>query len=584
MRLAPLFAVALLASACDDTPAPRAVDAGNDLTTAPDVPSTPPDATAPDVAPDVRPALENPFSAGPYGTAVRDLAGPFTVPTQDGDWSFQDAWTGEDSYVFLTYAPRALVFSNGTDYAASLFDGSLADLLEHSPRNVHYFFLWASDEPGFMANRDSWLSELDAMSETDRAWWRPRVHFVSTRSVALDNWVGQMLAARSRTMLPYKRYDPLQFAIDRSQRIREVGQLGRLASGGLVTELAMLAHEPEYYNWEWTRDRRLAMERDRVTVIPLATAQITHDTLDVDVTLPSATELARFDTMEVDLAMECPHHRDGECGAWDYLSYLWVCDPDTRVADAGVSDASSDASADASDGADAGPRWRCDREIARWITSYWRETHWVTDISGMLPQLREGGRQHLRWNASGQWDPRMTDYTVTLSLRLSNRGRGMRPSEVVPLWTGGSWNASYDSRHAPVRVTVPADVRKVELYALITGHGGVQPSNCAEFCDHQHHFAVNGMDHLRSFPGARTADGCAGRVGEGVTPNQHGTWYFGRGGWCPGLDVAPWVVDVTSEMRPGAESELRYTTTYGGRAVSASLGDIALSSYLVYWR
>jgi Peptide-N-glycosidase F, C terminal len=580
MRLANLFAVALLVGACDDTTTARPADAGNDLTPAPDVTPKTPDATAVDVtadAPaDVARPLANPFAAGPYGTAVRDLAGPFTVPTQDGDWSFRDAWTGEDSYVFLTYAPRALVFSNGNDYSASLFDGSLTALLERSPRNVHYFFMWSSDEPGFMSSRDSWLGELDAMPEADRTWWRPRVHFVSTRSLSLDNWVGQMLAARARTMLPYKRYDPLQFAIDRSQRIREVGQLGRLAAGGLVMDLTFLAREPEYYNWEWDRDRRLAMERDRVTVIPLATAQTAHDTIDVDVNLPSAAELARFDTMEVDLSMECPHHRDGECGAWDYLSYLWVCDPDAP-ADAGVSDASADAP-------DAGPQYRCDREIARWITSYWRETHWVTDISGMLPQLRNGGRQHFRWNASGQFDPRSTDYVVNLSLRLSNRGRGMRPSEVVPLWTGGAWNAMYDSLHAPVRVTVPADVRKVELYALITGHGGVAPTNCAEFCDHQHHFVVNGMDHLRSFPGARSADGCAERVGEGVTPNQHGTWYFGRGGWCPGLDVAPWIVDVTSELTPGVERELRYTTTFGGRPVTAGMGNIVLSSYLVYWR
>jgi hypothetical protein len=191
MRLPQLLGVALLVGACDDSTPPRIVDAGDDLS-ALDVPVAPPDVTADDARDavvDARPALANPFAAGPYGTAVRDLAGPFTVPTQDGDWSFRDAWTGEDSYVFLTYAPRALVFSNGADYSASLFDGPIGDLLERSPRNVHYFFLWASDEPGFMADRDAWLSEIDQMPEADRAWWRARVHFVSTRSVALDNFL-----------------------------------------------------------------------------------------------------------------------------------------------------------------------------------------------------------------------------------------------------------------------------------------------------------------------------------------------------------------------------------------------------------
>jgi hypothetical protein len=573
MRTAALLGFALLVGACDDTTTtPARVDASDDLAleAAVDV-AAPDDANDVVDAPvDVRPALANPFSRGPYGTAVRDVAGPFTVPTQDGDWSFEDSWTGEDSYVFLTYAPRALVYGNGVDYSASLFDGSLAALLERSPRNVHFFFLWSADEPGFIEHRDAWLAEFEAMTEEDRAWWRPRVHFVATRSPLIRGWIGQMITARSRTALPYKRYDPLQFAIDRTQRIREVGQLGRLAAGGLQTDLAYLAHEPQYFNWEYTRDQRLAAERSRVTVIELARTQIVHDTIDVDVTLPSAAELERFDTMEVDLSLECPNHRDGECGAWDYLSYLWVCDPAAADPDGGAPD--------------AGPRWACNREIARWITSYWRESRWVTDITPMLANLRAGGRQHFRWNASGQFDPRSTDYTVTLSLRLSNRARGMRPVEAVPLWTGGGWNASYDMNHAPISVTVPADVRRVDLYTLITGHGGVQPTNCAEFCNHEHHFTVNGMEHRQSFPEARSAEGCAERVGEGVAPNQHGTWYFGRGGWCPGLDVAPNVVDVTRELRPGMANTLRYTTTYNGRAVAANLGNIVLSSYLVYWR
>ncbi len=579
MRVASLLCATLLVGACSsNTPAPAPTDAGNDL--AADLPvatDASPDAAV-DAAVDARPPLANPFSRGPYGTAVRDLAGPFTVPTTDGDWSFEDHWTGEDSYVFLTYAPRALVFSNGTDYSASLFEGALTDLLDRSPRNVHYFFLWSSDEPGFNTAREAWQSELARLSETDRAWWTPRIHFVTTRSLALTNWIGTMLTARARTALPYKRYDPIQFAIDRTQRIREVGQLGRLAAGGLATDLTFLANEPAYYNFEYTRAQRLAAERERVTVVELARTRTVHDTLDVDVNLPSADEMARFDTLEIDLSMECPNHRDGECGAWDYLSHLRLCTP-APAADGGV-----DGGDDAGD-ASAGPAWRCDREIARWITSYWRETRWVTDITPMLALLQSGGATHLRWDASGQWDPRSTDYVVSLSLRLSNRNRGVRPVAAVPLWTGAAWNATYDSDHAPVRVTVPDGTRRAELYTLVTGHGGVQPTNCAEFCNHEHRIAIDmGAAHVKNFPEARSADGCADRVGEGVVPNQHGTWYFGRGGWCPGLDVAGWSVDVTSELAPGTAHELRYTTAYNGRPVSSNLGNIELSSYLIYYR
>lgn len=569
--LSVLLAAALIASGCEESRPPT-----NDVPIASDIvpADAPSDASAPTdaVAVDVGPALTNPFATGPYGTAVRDLADDFTVPTQDGDWSFRARWTGEDSHVFLLYAPRAIVYPNGQDYSAGLFRGSILDLIDRSPRNTHYFFGWLSDEPGFQSVRDRWLGEIDTLSEKDRAWWRAHVHFITPRVRDLPNWIGRMISSRAVNMLPYKRYDPLQFAIDRRQRIREVGMLGRLVQNGIVTELPLLANEPTYYEWEWARDE--AQRRSTATVVSLARAQVAHDTIDTDVDLPDATMMSTFDTLEVDLSMECPNHRDGECGAWDYLSYLWVCDPRAPDPDAGASP----------DAGDAGPQWTCNREIARWITTYWREGRWVTDISGMLPFLRRGGRTHFRWNASGQFDPRRTDYTVTLSLRFANRNRGMRPVDAVPLWTGGDWNAMYDSRHPPQRVMIPADVRKVELYTLTTGHGGVQPTNCAEFCDHQHHFTVNGAEHVQSFPEARSMDGCAARVDAGVVPNQHGTWYFGRGGWCPGLDVAPWIVDVTGEVRRGMENELRYTTTYGNRPVSAGLGNIVLSSYLVFWR
>lgn len=47
-----------------------------------------------------------------------------------------------------------------------------------------------------------------------------------------------------------------------------------------------------------------------------------------------------------------------------------------------------------------------------------------------------------------------------------------------------------------------------------------------------------------------TALGCAMRVKEGAVPNEHGTWLYGRGGWCDGLQVNPWRVDVTKQVGP----------------------------------
>ncbi len=51
-----------------------------------------------------RAAPTRPFASGPYGTAVKDLAGPVTIPTSEGDWAFDKEWTGDDSYVFLAHS------------------------------------------------------------------------------------------------------------------------------------------------------------------------------------------------------------------------------------------------------------------------------------------------------------------------------------------------------------------------------------------------------------------------------------------------------------------------------------------------
>jgi hypothetical protein len=85
------------------------------------------------------------------------------------------------------------------------------------------------------------------------------------------------------------------------------------------------------------------------------------------------------------------------------------------------------------------------------------------------------------------------------------------------------------------------------LSMLLTGHGwGRDAANCAEFCNHSHHFRVNnGLELVKAHPVAGTAHGCFDQVLEGVVPNQHGTWPYGRAGWCPGKHVDWWEMDVS---------------------------------------
>jgi hypothetical protein len=176
----------------------------------------------------------------------------------------------------------------------------------------------------------------------------------------------------------------------------------------------------------------------------------------------------------------------------------------------------------------------------------------------------------------------------------------------VPLFAGGAFDQSYNAKYQPITTTIPAGVTKVELVALITGHGwGVEAANCAEFCNHTHHFTINGHELVKRHditedetlapPGlARNLVGCALQIPDGVVPNQAGTWIYGRGGWCPGQDVKPWVVDVTGDVVIGGENVITYRGLYHGTdyvpqpAADPNSGGFAaridMASWLVYSR
>lgn len=52
---------------------------------------------------------------------------------------------------------------------------------------------------------------------------------------------------------------------------------------------------------------------------------------------------------------------------------------------------------------------------------------------------------------------------------------------------------------------------------------------------------------------------------DGVEPNEHGTWTYGRNGWCDGQDVKPWVADVTAALAPtGAQNTVVYRGLFRG--------------------
>jgi len=487
------------------------------------------------------------FDPAATGADFDEAVGDFTIATTGGDWNLAANWSGCDSYVFVN-------FSESLSYTDMMLDSDAGEWLAVSPSNVHYFFLpYTSDADAIATGNtdlEAWVEAgVAALDATTADHWRSRIHYGTTTVTTTPGWIGPLITSYTSGM--NKAY---AFAVDRFQTVREVGYLADPLTGWETVEAFYLAYEPIRYNFE--ADRQARLDAQNATVYRVFDAEPVSDpgwagvTVDADVTLP---DLSGFDTWELDLTFDCTGHPElSECPAWDYLSQVYLCDAE-----------------DVTD---------CE-EIGRYITTYWRAGRWVADASPYLALLKSGETR--RFKVYNQ------QYNlVTLDLRFSNQGKGASPTASQFLWSGGTFNADYNAAHPAMTFTPPEGTTRVELVATISGHGyGSDPNDCGEFCNHQHAFTVNGAGtYTREFPMAGTAMGCADQVVDGVVPNQAGTWPFGRGGWCPGLEVEPWIVDITDDVTIGQENTIAYQGLVNGneRTVASTDAWIDLTSWVVF--
>ncbi len=491
-----------------------------------------------------------PFAAGPYGTHRHDLADDFSLPLTDGSsWSLKANWLGCENYLFV---PDTIPVSDLDSTSIWTKDKDLASLVKGSPRNVHYFFVSlqsAGVAPGSISAMQGRVDAyLATLAEPDATWWHDHLHVVATRAQELTGWPHDVLLGHGQ----------IGFGIDRFQRIRGFGLLADVTrqKQALVdankwpweANLAYAANEAVMYNGEAARaDTRVGED---ALVVPVWNGEVLAQMADTDVTLTTADKLAAYDSLEVDVEMRCPNADSIEpnnCGAWDYIANLSVRD-------------------------DAGKNV----EIARFITSYHRETRWTVDATPMLVYLRKGGTQHLHWEFAPSWNTQPT--STFMSLRFVNRNKGLQPTSVTKLWDGGTFNSQYDTLHPDQSVAIAAGAKKVELWALITGHGSDSGTQCAEFCNHQHVFAVGGKTYKKLHPEAGSPNKCMPNMAKGMTPNQGGTWWFGRGGWCPGMQVDPWVADLA-----GAITTTTASVTYHGQLAGKTPPDGAANIDGAVW-
>jgi hypothetical protein len=488
------------------------------------------------------PANLRPFSAGPYGINLHDVVDDFTVPTLDGDWNFRANWTGCDGYMFVVLRP-------GFAYSQQLWDSAFDPFLQRAPKNSHLFFMVESGDPTVVANQIAAMrgctdAAVAALPPADQAAWAGRLHHVTTNAAGLGNWISDFLAAQGVAA----------FGIDLSQRLQDVGLLYFVGAPPLPG-FQHLTHELRAYNFDRERQRQLDWESfTEVVVWP----DSVHGGGQFDIVFPDADTMAHYDTLLFDLSWECTDPWDSRSCEWDYLGNLYLCDPQDPA--------------------------NCGQEFARWISAYGRGGRWVTDMSPYLALVKDGGPRRVSYNAP-------YPYRTSLKILLGNRGKGVRPYEAQWLYGGGGFVADYNANHPPKTLCEPSWPRKAEFAALITGHGfGNNAENCAEFCNHQHRFSLNGTSVMREFPEAGTQYGCVDQIEKGTTPNQYGTWHYGRGGWCPGLDVPAWHADVTAGLRPEL-NQVTYEGLFQGAPYTPTPipngngfeGRIDMSSYLVLY-
>ncbi|KAM7427339.1 hypothetical protein ABFA07_021507 [Porites harrisoni] len=361
--------------------------------------------------------------------------------------------------------------------------------------------------------------------------------------------------------------DVFAFGIDGQGKVQETGWF-------LYPSMRFLAYQAQWFNYKTNLLKNLTT-RDAVVInVFNHTVMQGEKGVIATVEIPSIDDLQRYEHVELDFSLSCPGSTDDPCAHWDHTVQLYVC----------CNSASK----------------LCGLELGRWITPFRRRIgRWLTPVKPLIPLLQTTDPSSKnKCVFTLKTAPWAMAWVPSLNIRLVGKVQVLRhyttyhsmekslaPFQIVPLFRGGTFDKHYNSKYSPFPFVPPSETERVKLVAVITGHGS-DNNNCAEFCVTSHHFIVNKEhNYTRVFSNAGTAMGCADRVPEGVVPNEHGTWLYGRDGWCDGQEVIPWVVDITSALKP-SNNTIRYFGWFNNTDPNPTRdpGEIIMYSYLVYYK
>jgi len=494
------------------------------------------------------------WTSSGHGSNRFDKVAEFTVPTLNGTWSFRDTWVGKDVYLFLFKYTDGNGNSNSATWAQNP-----GNLIRKLPRNTQLFY--GSFDASYHNDVVGMKAEVERMlSTSEEEYWLPRIHFIDQRGFDINGGLGDVIDS----------WSTLYYGIDRFQRARETGSLYAWTSQS--NDPTHLAYEPQTWNSEFKAEIRESDPGvDVIEIMNYAEHQGGwqgghHSYYNATFDLPNPIE--DYDTLEVFHEHACSERRNrylksdesyGGCHEWDYLAYLRICERD---------DSNS-----------------CGTEMMRWITTYGREGRWLTDISPYLFMLEDNETRRFKYSgANGGF--------LTVKYLFSDWGSEMRSFSGERVFTGGQFAGEYNNESRYKRqhnFSTLSEYDSLEIVATITGHGFDQDrENCAEFCDHEHHYYIGSNHAYEWHPIVHDQEGCEKEIKNGVVANQMGSWPFGRAGWCAGQDVKQWRYDITSWVDNSSTNELLYrglfdSKEYVPQNTNGGSREIRAQIWLIYY-
>jgi hypothetical protein len=467
-----------------------------------------------------------------HGDGRMDTVAHFSLPTLDGTWSFRNEWNGNEVYIFLFKYTDSSGSGNNGDWSSN--PGSM---IRQLPDNAHLFY--GSFDNSFhndVLGRQTAVQ--NALNPEEETKWSGRIHYIDQDLSTASGGIGDLI----------DNWGSLYYGIDRFQRAREIGSIYAWTSQ--TNDISHWAYEARMYNYEFTTEVR---ESDpnvhSVTIVDETwhsggwSAGYGSKYENVSITLPN--NISTYDTLEVFHEHACDERRNryakgdgsyGGCHEWDYLAYMKICEQNDSTS--------------------------CGNEFMRWITTYGREGRWLTDVTPYLFMLEDNDVRTFKYEGANKG-------MMTIKLLFSDWDVGERSSSGEQVFTGGQFNGEYNNESTYKRqhnFSALPDYHHVKIVATITGHGFNQDqANCAEFCDHEHHYYLNGFQAYEWHPIVHDNQGCEKQVDNGVVANQFGSWPFGRAGWCAGQDVKQWTYDITEWVDNSTTNNLLYKGLYNGQ-------------------